>query len=97
MLKLHFCDLFAHKLNIFGALTVLFVCSISLTLQMRFVMCSADLNYCGTNRPCKNGGTCMNTEPNEYKCACPDSYSGRNCEIGKSVNPMHCDFLSQHF
>lgn len=44
---------------------------------------SADLNYCGTNRPCKNGGTCMNTEPDEYNCACPDGYSGKNCEIGK--------------
>lgn len=46
------------------------------------VLC-ADLNYCGTNRPCKNGGTCMNTEPDEYNCACPDGYSGKNCEIGK--------------
>lgn len=46
----------------------------------------ADLNYCGTNRPCKNGGTCMNTEPDEYNCACPDGYSGKNCEIGESVN-----------
>lgn len=43
----------------------------------------ADLNYCGTNRPCKNGGTCMNTEPDEYNCACSDGYSGKNCEIGE--------------
>lgn len=49
-------------------------------------MLSADLNYCGTNRPCKNGGTCMNTEPDEYNCACPDGYSGKNCEIGKPQN-----------
>ncbi|XP_017294603.1 protein jagged-2 isoform X1 [Kryptolebias marmoratus] len=47
------------------------------------LLCDKDLNYCGTNRPCKNGGTCMNTEPNEYNCACPDSYSGRNCEIAE--------------
>lgn len=26
----------------------------------------------------------MNTEPDEYQCACPDGYSGRNCQIGKS-------------
>lgn len=45
---------------------------------------NSDLNYCGTNTPCKNGGTCMNTEPDEYNCACPDGYSGKNCEIGES-------------
>lgn len=44
---------------------------------------SSDLNYCGTNRPCSNGGTCMNTEPDQYHCACPDGYSGKNCQIGK--------------
>ncbi|KAA8589329.1 hypothetical protein FQN60_012694 [Etheostoma spectabile] len=44
---------------------------------------NANLNYCGTNRPCKNGGTCMNTEPDEYNCACPDGYSGKNCEIAE--------------
>lgn len=26
----------------------------------------------------------MNTEPDEYHCACPDGYSGKNCQIGKS-------------
>ncbi|XP_068195689.1 protein jagged-2-like isoform X2 [Antennarius striatus] len=47
------------------------------------LLCNKDLNYCGTNRPCQNGGTCMNTEPDEYDCACPDGYSGKNCEIAE--------------
>ncbi|XP_056282448.1 protein jagged-2-like isoform X1 [Pseudoliparis swirei] len=47
------------------------------------LLCDKDLNYCGTNRPCKNSGTCMNTEPDEYNCACPDGYSGKNCEIAE--------------
>lgn len=38
----------------------------------------------------------MNTEPNEYNCACPDSYSGRNCEIGKSVNLTPRISIAEH-
>lgn len=45
---------------------------------------SPDLNYCGRHQPCVNGGTCMNTEPDEYHCACPQGYSGKTCEIGES-------------
>ncbi|XP_035238088.1 protein jagged-2-like isoform X1 [Anguilla anguilla] len=47
------------------------------------LLCDKDLNYCGTHHPCVNGGTCMNTEPDEYHCACPDGYSGKNCEIAE--------------
>uniref|UniRef100_A0A7N5ZYV8 Delta-like protein n=1 Tax=Anabas testudineus TaxID=64144 RepID=A0A7N5ZYV8_ANATE len=47
------------------------------------LLCDKDLNYCGRHQPCVNGGTCMNTEPDEYHCACPQGYSGKNCEIAE--------------
>ncbi|XP_056150373.1 protein jagged-2b isoform X2 [Lampris incognitus] len=45
------------------------------------LLCDKDLNYCGRHQPCVNGGTCMNTEPDEYHCACPHGYSGKTCQI----------------
>uniref|UniRef100_A0A4W6FR58 Delta-like protein n=1 Tax=Lates calcarifer TaxID=8187 RepID=A0A4W6FR58_LATCA len=47
------------------------------------LLCDKDLNYCGRHQPCVNGGTCMNTEPDEYYCACPQGYSGKNCQIAE--------------
>uniref|UniRef100_A0A8C5KK41 Delta-like protein n=1 Tax=Jaculus jaculus TaxID=51337 RepID=A0A8C5KK41_JACJA len=44
------------------------------------LLCDKDLNYCGSHHPCINGGTCINAEPDQYHCACPDGYSGKNCE-----------------
>ncbi|MEQ2255353.1 Protein jagged-1 [Ilyodon furcidens] len=45
------------------------------------LLCDKDLNYCGTHQPCKNGGTCINTEPNEYQCECQEGFRGRSCDI----------------
>ncbi|KAI5623802.1 protein jagged-1b-like [Silurus asotus] len=45
------------------------------------LLCDKDLNYCGTHQPCKNLGTCLNTEPNEYQCVCHDGFRGRDCSI----------------
>ncbi|XP_061683568.1 protein jagged-2 [Syngnathoides biaculeatus] len=45
------------------------------------LLCDKDLNYCGTHQPCKNSGTCTNTEPNEYQCECQKGFRGRNCDI----------------
>lgn len=46
------------------------------------LLCDKDLNYCGSHHPCVNGGTCINAEPDQYLCACPDGYLGKNCERG---------------
>ncbi|XP_037087468.1 protein jagged-2-like [Pollicipes pollicipes] len=45
------------------------------------ILCEQDLNYCGTHEPCVNGGTCENTRPDEYRCTCPEGFSGDNCQV----------------
>jgi len=44
------------------------------------ILCDQDLNVCGTREPCQNGGTCENTKPDQYRCTCPDGFSGTDCE-----------------
>ncbi|EDV30429.1 uncharacterized protein Dana_GF22944 [Drosophila ananassae] len=45
------------------------------------ILCDQDLNYCGTHEPCKHGGTCENTAPDQYRCTCAEGLSGAQCEI----------------
>ena len=40
-----------------------------------------DVNECTVYKPCKNGGTCVNTV-GDYNCQCPDNYKGKNCDEG---------------
>ncbi|KAK5903263.1 hypothetical protein CgunFtcFv8_007059 [Champsocephalus gunnari] len=47
------------------------------------LLCDKDLNFCGRHHPCVNGGTCMNTEPDEFHCSCPQGYSGKTCQIAE--------------
>jgi hypothetical protein len=57
--------------------------------------CMCDLGYSEKNcsvyvcnpNPCQNNGKCepdADSSPKEYKCTCPDEFSGEDCEIGKS-------------
>ena len=39
------------------------------------------MNECIVYKPCKNGGTCVNTV-GDYNCQCPDNYKGKNCDEG---------------
>ena len=32
------------------------------------------------NNPCRNGGNCIDIDENNYKCMCPQGFSGSNCE-----------------
>ena len=40
-------------------------------------------DYCA-NDPCQNNGTCYNTT-GDYVCVCSESFSGKNCSIGKMI------------
>ena len=50
-----------------------------------FPMFVLDLNMC-RHQPCRNGGTCLNTSPGNYKCYCLPGFSGKNCERGNFIS-----------
>ncbi|VDN19079.1 unnamed protein product [Gongylonema pulchrum] len=41
--------------------------------------CEENANECALHNPCMNGGRCID-EVNNYKCQCPDGYSGTLCQ-----------------
>lgn len=56
-------------------------CGTFLIASLCFGLLRTDLNYCGTHEPCKHGGTCENTAPDQYRCTCAEGLSGEQCEI----------------
>uniref|UniRef100_UPI00358E2685 protein jagged-1b-like n=1 Tax=Myxine glutinosa TaxID=7769 RepID=UPI00358E2685 len=54
------------------------------------LLCNMDLNYCGTHSPCLNGATCINVEPNKYRCLCLPGFEGENCHIEKKTCTKTC-------
>jgi len=41
--------------------------------------CDEPINQC-ENKPCENGGTCVNLDPGKYQCNCLPSWTGTRCE-----------------
>ena len=49
-------------------------------------LCNHDIDECALMSPCRNGGTCQNTD-GSYHCRCVKGYEGKQCES----NPDNCD------
>ena len=55
-----------------------------------FVSCRSEQTFCEIQRPCQNGGTCIDRGEDNYLCVCPkcncsDAEPFDNCTIGKCV------------
>ena len=48
-----------------------------------FFCLSLDLNKCRSPGLCQNGGTCINTGPDQHRCDCPPGYMGDDCGTGE--------------
>lgn len=46
--------------------------------------CKKDIDECARDRPCQNGGTCVNTK-GSYKCHCSKSFHGKDCRYIRSA------------
>ncbi|XP_022100341.1 protein jagged-1a-like isoform X2 [Acanthaster planci] len=47
-------------------------------------LCDEDLSYCRNNQPCRNGGTCADSENGGYTCHCTEEFTGIDCETNLS-------------
>ena len=57
-----------------------------------------DVNECTVYKPCKNGGTCVNTVGG-YNCRCPDNYKGKNCDeatVCETENLFHTNLRAYY-
>ncbi|CAG2103754.1 unnamed protein product, partial [Medioppia subpectinata] len=45
------------------------------------ILCDHNLDVCASaSHLCLNGGQCVNTAPDAYRCHCPDGFSGLHCQ-----------------
>ncbi|XP_072476187.1 hepatocyte growth factor activator isoform X2 [Notamacropus eugenii] len=48
---------------------------------------TSSLDYCASS-PCRNGGSCSNSQDStSYHCACPEEFTGKDCEMACVNNP----------
>ncbi|KAL8626002.1 hypothetical protein ACOMHN_012594 [Nucella lapillus] len=61
------------------------------------------VSVCNTSQPCENGGTCSDVFFNDFRCACPDGYLGKNCsrpdfcKANSCPSGARCQSLQQGF
>ncbi|VDO02033.1 unnamed protein product [Rodentolepis nana] len=50
-----------------------------------------NLNYCGRQKPCLNGGICTNTNitSQPFQCTCPRGWTGETCEKRLKACDLH--------
>ncbi|CDW56009.1 neurogenic locus notch protein [Trichuris trichiura] len=58
-------------------------CTEDAIFRLKSTSYSLDIDECQST-PCMNGGTCHNKKA-YYECTCFPKFTGRNCEMGKSV------------
>ncbi|CAH2329676.1 fibulin-7, partial [Pelobates cultripes] len=54
----------------------------------------ADINPCSSN-PCLNGGTCVEGGSRQYKCTCPQEWTGSNCQYQTQTAPPESTAISE--
>lgn len=63
--------------------SIVFIAPTCTSANMMGSNCNVSKKPCDIAQPCQNGGLCTNTNDTDigFFCACPNGFSGRDCEI----------------